>query len=57
MGINLATPHANWKERHEIATAIGKNTFFLVRKHLLLAEEVYGICQKNILRLCTVCTG
>lgn len=61
MGINLATPHADWKEKHEIATAIGKNTFFLVRKDLLvklkLAEELYGICQKNILHLCTVCTG
>lgn len=32
MGINLATPHANWKERHEIAAAIGKNTYFFGQK-------------------------
>lgn len=57
MGIILATPHADWKERQKIATDIGKNTSGIIRKHLLvklkLAEEVYGICQKDIFHLCT----
>lgn len=57
MGIILATPHADWKERQKIATDIEKNTIGIIRKHLLvklkLAEEVYGICQKDIFYLCT----
>lgn len=56
IGIILATPHADWKERHKIATDTGKNTIGFIRKHplvkLKLAEEVYGICQKDIFHLC-----
>lgn len=61
MGIILATSHADWKDRHKIAIDTGKNAFVFIRKHplvkLKLAEEVYGVCQKDILHLYTVCTG
>lgn len=48
MGIILALPHADWKERHKIATDLGENTIVCMGKHplvkLKLAEELYGIC-------------
>lgn len=61
MGKILATPHAGWKKRCEIAKGIGQNTFVFVRKHQFSKTETCCgsilYLSKNILHLRAVCTG
>jgi len=61
MGEILATPHADWKKRCEIATGTGQNRRVFVRKHQFgKTETCCGsilYLSKNILHLHAVYTG
>lgn len=41
MEIILATPHADWKERHKIATDRRRNTIVLEKKKNISKIETY----------------
>lgn len=41
MGIILATPHADWKERHKIATDRRRNTIVFIKKKPISKTETY----------------